>query len=109
MKEDRMTETTKFTPDEWQLRFDAGARQAQREYCNIFEFWRACQRKPCRRAKTCGGHPRTCLARGLGQVPYEAQYQANLRIIAATPADTDRPTKSGRGSNALSLVSYGPD
>jgi hypothetical protein len=104
-----MTETTKFTPDEWQKRFDAGARQAQREYCNIFEFWRACQHKPCRRAKTCGGPARTCLARGLGQVPYEAQYQANLRIIAATAADTDRSTKSGRCSNALSLVSYGPD
>ncbi len=43
------------------------------------------------------------------QAPYEAQYQANLRIIAATPTDTDRPTKSGRCSNALSLVSYGPD
>jgi hypothetical protein len=109
MNEDRVMETTKFTPDEWQMRFDAGARQAQREYCNIFEFWRACRRKRCRRAKTCGGHARICLTRGLGRVPYEAQYQANLRIIAATPTDADRPTKSGRRSNALSLVSYGPD
>jgi hypothetical protein len=99
----------KFTPEEWQARFNAGAKQAQREYCTIFEFWRACRLKPCRRAQQCLGHARTCLKRGLGGVPYDDQYAANLRIIAATPPGTDQPTKSGRRSNAFSLVIYGPD
>jgi hypothetical protein len=99
----------KLAPEEWQARFNAGARQAQREYCKIFALWRTCRYKPCRRAKRCVGRARGCLKRGLDQIPYDAQYQANLRIIAATPADADRPTKSGRRSDAASLVYYGPD
>jgi hypothetical protein len=105
-----MTKTTeKFAPQEYQARFNAGAKQAQREYCNIFEFWRACRLKPCRRAKQCLGHARTCLTRGLDAIPYDTQYEANLRIIAATPPHADAPTRSGRRSNASSLVAYGPD
>lgn len=104
-----MTKTTKFTPEEWQARFNAGAKQAQREYCDIFAFWRACRRKPCRRAKKCLGHARTCLKRGIDGVPYDMRDAANRRIIAATPADTDHPTRLGRRSDASSLVAYGPD
>jgi hypothetical protein len=107
--ENRMTKTTKFAPKEWQARFNAGAKQAQREYCTIFAFWRACRHKPCRRSQQCLGHARTCLKRGLDAVPYADQHAANLRIIAATPPRTDAPTGSGRRSDAQSLVTYGPD
>jgi hypothetical protein len=69
---------------------------ARREYCNIFRFWRACRYKPCRKAKTCSGDARACLKRGLGQVSYEAQDQAQDKIIAATPSEADSPTKNAR-------------
>ncbi len=104
-----MTKTAEFTPQEYQARFYAGAKQAQREYCNIFAFWRACRLKRCRRAKECLGRARTCLKRGLDGIAYDAQYEAKLRIIAATPPQADRPTRSGRRSDAFSLVAYGPD
>ena len=29
-----------FTPEDFQKRFDAAAKAAQREYCDIFAFWR---------------------------------------------------------------------
>ena len=39
MKESSVAETAEFTPQEYQARFYAGAKQAQRgEYCNIFAF-----------------------------------------------------------------------
>jgi hypothetical protein len=98
MKRSRMSNKSpeKFTPEEWQARFDAAAKQAQREYCNIFEFWRACRLKPCRKTKTCGGDPHGCLKWGLKQVPEEIQDRAFDRVVWATPADADRPTKSAR-------------
>jgi hypothetical protein len=99
----------KFTPEEWQARFNAAARAAQREYCTLFELWRTCHAKQCRRAHACHGPARACLTRGLSAVPYDVQHQAKLRIIAATPVDADRPTRSGRNSDASSLVAYGPD
>ena len=46
-----------FTPEDFQKRFDTAAEAAQREYCDIFAFWRACRLKACRRSKACGGDP----------------------------------------------------
>ena len=43
-----------FTPEDFQKRFDAAAKAAQREYCDIFAFWRACRLKACRRARPRG-------------------------------------------------------
>ena len=85
-----------FTPEDFQMRFDAAAQAAQREYCDIFEFWRACRLKSCRRSKACGGDPQLCLKRGYAQVPHELYDRALARVIAATAADADRPTKLAR-------------
>jgi hypothetical protein len=88
-----------FTPEDFQNRFDVAAAAAQREYCDIFAFWRACRRKACRRAKACGGDALLCLQRGFAQVPDEACERALARVIAATPPDADRPTKLARQMN----------
>jgi hypothetical protein len=88
--------TTNLTPEDFQKRFDAAAQAAQREYCDIFAFWRTCRRKACRRAKACGGDGLLCLQRGYAQVPEEASERALARVVAATAADADRPTKLAR-------------
>jgi hypothetical protein len=85
-----------FTPEDFQQRFDAAAQAAQREYCDIFQFWRTCRRKACRRAKACGGDALSCLQRGFAQVPEEASERALARVVAATAADADRPTQLAR-------------
>ena len=85
-----------MSPDEWQERFDEAAAAAQREYCNIFEFWRACRYKPCRRSKVCRGDQLACLKRGVHNVPYETHYKARDQILAATPADAERPVRTAR-------------
>ena len=98
-----------FTTEEWQARHDAGSRAARRDYCDIFRFWTTCRYKPCRRNRKCSGHARACLKRGLDQIPYDVQRQANLRILAAIPADADQPFRTGRSSDPRSLVNYGRD
>jgi hypothetical protein len=85
-----------LTPEDFQKRFDAATAAAQREYCEILEFWRACRRKACRRAKACAGDALSCLKRGFTQVPDEACERALARVIAATAADADRPTQLAR-------------
>ena len=85
-----------FTPEDFQKRFDAAAKAAQREYCDIFAFWRACRLKACRRSKACGGDPQLCLKHGYAQVLDELSDRALARVIAATAADADRPTKLAR-------------
>ena len=44
----------------------------------------------------CGGDPQLCLKRGYAQVPDEVSDRALARVIAATAADADRPTKLAR-------------
>ena len=81
-----------FTPEDFQMRFDAAAQAAQREYCNIFAFWRGCRLKSCRRSRACGGDPQLCLKRGFTQVPDElcdALSRASSRPRPPTP--TGRP------------------
>jgi hypothetical protein len=94
LKGDNMAEN--LTPEDFQKRFDTAAQAAQREYCDIFEFWRACRLKSCRRSKACGGDPQLCLKRGYAQVPDELSGRALARVIAATADDADRPTKLAR-------------
>ncbi len=79
-----------------QARFDAAAAAVRREYCNIFEFWRACRYKLCRKATVCSGDARACLKRGIDRVPYEVQNRAQLQIIAATPSEAYSAAKTAR-------------
>lgn len=92
----RKTKSEKLTPKEWQARFDAAKKAAQREYCNIFKFWRACRYKPCRKTKACSGDAFACLTRRIDEIPYELKYQTRDQIVAATPADADSATDTAR-------------
>ncbi|MGO9045640.1 MAG: hypothetical protein ACLQFW_01950 [Xanthobacteraceae bacterium] len=83
----------KFTPEEWQQRFMAAAKVAQRDYGNIFGFCRACRLKACRRAKSCGGDPHPCLKRSFLKVPDDQRDRALARVIRATPIG--RPGRRG--------------
>jgi len=90
-----MTKT--LAPEEFQKRFDAAAKAAQREYCDIFQFWRACRMKACRRRKACGGDPLPCLKHGFAQVPNQASDRALARVTPPRPrTPTGRPNWPGR-------------
>ena len=92
-----------LTPEQHQARFDAAAAEVRREYCNIFEFRRACRYKLCRKARACSGDARACLKRGIDQVPYDAQNRAQLQIIAATPPEAYSAVKTARRFSPSSL------
>jgi hypothetical protein len=96
----------RFTPEDFQQRFDAAALAAQREYCDIFEFWHLCRLKACRRAKACGGDAQLCLRRGFAQVADETSERALMRVIAATAADADRPTRLARQMSPQSFAQW---
>jgi hypothetical protein len=76
-------------------REDAAARAAQREYCEIFEFWRACRLKPCRRHNACGGDALSCLQRGFTQVP-GGSPRARARARHRGDSSRCRPDWPGR-------------
>ena len=86
----------KLTGPAWQARFNAGAEVAQRQYCDIFKFWRGCRYKACRRAKSCRGDSLLCLKRSRWSLPRDVLYQAEQQVRAAVPAHLTGPERSGR-------------
>jgi hypothetical protein len=96
----------KLTGPQWQARYNAAAEVAQRQYCDIFKFWRGCRYKPCRRAKTCRGDSTLCLKRSRWSLPPDVLYQAELRVRAAVPAHLTGPERAGR---MMSATSWLPD
>ena len=62
----------------------------------VFEFWRACRYKLCRKAKACSGDACDRLNRGIDQVPYDVQNRARDRIIAATSSEVYCAVKTAR-------------
>jgi hypothetical protein len=92
-----------FTPEEFQKRFNAAAEAAQREYCDIFAFWRTCRLKACRRPKICRGDAQLCLKRGFPEILDEVADRAFARVIAATATDADRPTRLARQTSPQSF------
>jgi hypothetical protein len=92
----------KLTGGEWQSRFNVAAARVQREYCEIFKFWRGCRYKPCRRSKACRGDPLACLNRGTPNMPYDLLHQAELQVRTATPADLTGPERSARNLSPTS-------
>jgi hypothetical protein len=78
-------------------------------YCNLFKFWRTCPVKLCRRMRSCRGDQQACLKRCIGTVPRHEQYQARLRILAATsPAHSPERTARENMANELREVSLRP-
>jgi hypothetical protein len=92
----------KLTGEEYQARYDAAAKVARRQYCDIFKFWRGCHYEPCRRAKTCRGDPSQCLQRGRWSLPPDVLYQAELQVRAAVPAHLTGPERMVSATSWLS-------
>jgi hypothetical protein len=92
----------KLPVEQWRARFNVAAARVQREYCDIFKFWRGCRYKPCRRMKTCRGDPLACLQRGTRNVAYDLLNQAELQVRTATPADLTGPERSARNLSPTS-------
>ncbi len=62
----------------------SGARNAsdtKRVFCTALNFWTACERKGCRRARACAGDGEACFARFWPHVPEETKLR--LRAGAA--------------------------
>jgi hypothetical protein len=97
----------KLTGEEYQARYDAAAKVARRQYCNIFKFWRGCRYKPCRRAKTCRGDPSHCLQRGRWSLSPDVLFQAERQVRAAVPAHLTGPERSGRMTSPTSWLPAG--
>ena len=66
-------------------RFAAERARLQRHYCNLFEFWRACRDKRCRRALRCCGDASECLKSRIGEIPRHAQFLAREAVLVSTP------------------------
>ena len=83
-------------------RFAAERARLQRHYCNLFEFWRACRDKRCRRALRCCGDASDCLKSRIGEIPRHAQFLAREAVLVSTPHNaggaerTVRPVHAAR-------------
>jgi hypothetical protein len=74
-----------ISPQDYIARFAAERARLQRHYCNLFEFWRACRDKRCRRALRCCGDANECLKNRIGEIPRRAQFLAREAALVSTP------------------------
>jgi len=56
-----------------------------RLYCDVFDFWRGCKLRMCKRHRRCIGEATICLTRGLPQVSMARQGLAKKQVIAGGP------------------------
>ena len=86
----------RMTAAAYQARFAAEKASLRRYYCNVFEFWRACPYKPCRKARACSGDAAACLKRGEADVPRKVQWNARQKLLQSTPANIGAPERLAR-------------
>ena len=60
--------------------------EGRRLLCTKFQFWRACERKSCRRARGCVGDPLACFATCWPFVPEDTKDALRERILQAAAA-----------------------
>jgi hypothetical protein len=77
--------TKRRTVEEGLQLADAAHEAVWRLYCEVFAFWRACPKKPCRRHRRCLGEPAGCLMRGLPSVPQARRLAAAKEVMAGGP------------------------
>jgi hypothetical protein len=91
-----MTHEEFLAREEFRARFDTEKTQVQRHYCTLFQFWRHCRFKPCRRARTCKGDQSACLRRSVVGVPRDRQFRARQDLLTATPLHIGAPERAAR-------------
>ena len=93
---------------DWGARFAAERAQLQRHYCNLFRFWRGCRDKNCRRHRRCCGDAGDCLARRIGEIPRQGQFQARQAILAATPRNAGPAERTVRQCMPRDMIAADP-
>jgi hypothetical protein len=84
------------TPEEYATRFAAEKAALRWYYCDVFEFWRSCALKRCRRVRSCSGDAEACLRRRVREIARDVQWQARQHVLAATPADAGPAERNAR-------------
>jgi hypothetical protein len=85
-----------LTREEFRARFDAEKISLQRHYCTLFEFWRSCRGKSCRRARACAGDAAACLRRSVGRIARHRQFVARQQLLRASPKNLAAPESAAR-------------
>jgi hypothetical protein len=85
-----------MSQERYVARFHAEKALLARHYCNVFEFWRDCPYKRCRRERVCCGDQQACLKRRQNEVPRQIQWRARQQILASTPANAGPPERTAR-------------
>jgi hypothetical protein len=91
---------------------DAAHAAVWRLYCEVFDFWRTCSRKRCRRHRRCLGEPAGCLMRGLPSIPHARQLAAAKEVMAGGPRrvpPAKHPERIVRGEPLPLLTSWRSD
>ncbi len=92
----RPTRQRKLRDAEFTARYKMEKILQRRRYCAVFELWRRCADRRCRRQRACTGDYAACLKRALPAVPHTAQWQARQEILAATPKNIGAPERAAR-------------
>ena len=62
----------------------------RRMISSLFQFWRACERASCRRARDCAGDPVKCFNTFWPYVPEETKDALRVRVAEAAAAAAQR-------------------
>jgi hypothetical protein len=83
-RKDKPAMTIAMTPEqkEWQAQLIARHDAGKRALCALLGVWRACAKKPCRRAHACRGNPHECFQRCWPHVPAELKDRIRAAIKA---------------------------
>jgi hypothetical protein len=86
----------KLSSAEFSARFAAERERQERRYCDVFELWRGCTNRRCRRDYGCRGDAHACLKRALAAVPHQTQWQARQDFLEAMPQNIGAPERAAR-------------
>ena len=86
----------RLTAEQFIARYKAEKSLQRGRYCEVFELWRRCTSRRCRRQRACAGDHAACLKRALPAVPHGAQWQAREKILAATAKNIGAPERAAR-------------
>jgi hypothetical protein len=67
---------------QWQDKIDREREAAARAQCKLLRVWRACRKKPCRRAHSCKGNMEECFDLHWRALPEEARVWLRAGIKA---------------------------
>jgi hypothetical protein len=85
-----------LTAAQFVARFKAEKALQQRRYCKVFDLWRQCPVRRCRRDHICRSNKPVCMLLAYHQLQHRAQWRARQDILDATPANIGAPERAAR-------------